>query len=262
MAENPVGRSEPGPAGPSGSNTDVLPPRWQRAPARPARAPRRREPISHRTIVAGAIELLDRDGLDALSMRRLADELGIGAASLYWHVGSKDGLLDLVLDEVIGEIKIPDPDPDHWREQLKDYARAKRAVSLRHPWLVRVSVARFLMGPNAMRYSEHVLAILRAGGLPSHLAVQGYGLLVSSVNGFTIEETGIDDSPNPTDLPRDADSRQQAGESARDYIAALPPSQYPLLTEMAGEWAETDLDDRFELLLDIFVDGLSRHAKP
>jgi TetR/AcrR family transcriptional regulator, tetracycline repressor protein len=119
-----------------------------------------------------------------------------------------------------------------------------------------------LMGPNAMRYSEHVLAILRAGGLPPHLAVQGYGLLVATVNGFTVEETGIDDSPNPTDLPRDADSRQQAAESARDYIAALPPSQYPLLTAMAGEFAETDSDERFDLLLDIFVDGLARHAKP
>ena len=225
MAENPVGRSEPGPAGPSGSNTDVLPPRWQRAPARPARAPRRREPISHRTIVAGAIDLLD-----------------------------------LVLDEVIGEIKIPDPDPDHWQEQLKDYARAKRAVSLRHPWLVRVSVARFLMGPNAMRYSEHVLAILHAGGLPPHLAIQGYGLLVSTVNGFTIDETGIDDSPNPTDLPRDADSRQQASEMARDYIASLPAAQFPNMTSLADEFAFSDPDERFDLLIDIFVDGLSRRA--
>ena len=87
-------------------------------------------------------------------------------------------------------------------------------------------------------------------------------VLVSTVNGFTIDETGIDDSPNPTDLPRDADSRQQAGDMARDYIAALPPSQYPLLIAIADEFAGTDLDERFELLLDIFVDGLARHAKP
>ena len=76
-------------------------PPWQRLPDRQAR--RRREPISRDAIVAAAIRLLDREGLAALSMRRLADELGAGAASLYWHVGSKDGLLDLVLDEIIGE---------------------------------------------------------------------------------------------------------------------------------------------------------------
>src|SRR5215831_12190004 len=71
------------------------------------------------------------------SMRRLAEELGTGAASLYWHVGSKDGLLDLVFDQLIGEEQIPDPDPPRWQEQLKDIARAQRRVSLRHPYLVR-----------------------------------------------------------------------------------------------------------------------------
>jgi AcrR family transcriptional regulator len=79
------------------------------------------------------LRLLDRDGLDALSMRRGADELGTGAASLYWHVGSKDGLLDLVFDRVIGEQPIPAPDPKRWKEQLKEVARAQRSASIRHP---------------------------------------------------------------------------------------------------------------------------------
>ena len=106
------------------NDPDIPPPPWQRAPDRPAR--RRRDPISKEAIVAAAIGLLDREGLAALSMRRLAEELGAGAASLYWHVGSKDGLLDLVLDEVIGEGKIPDPDPEHWQEQVKEMLRAAR----------------------------------------------------------------------------------------------------------------------------------------
>ena len=147
--------------------------------------------------MTAAIGLLDREGLAALSMRRLAEELGTGAASLYWHVGSKDGLLDLVMDEIIGEGKVPDPDPEHWQDQLKQVARDQRAASLRHPWLVRVSIGRIPMGPNALRYSERILAILRAGGLPPHLAVQGYLLLIATVNGFTIDETGVDDSPRP-----------------------------------------------------------------
>ena len=177
------------------SDPQIPPPPWQRAPERPAR--RRRDPISRDAIVTAAIQLLDREGLAALSMRKLADELGAGAASLYWHVGSKDGLLDLVMDEVIGEGKIPDPEPDRWQEQIKQVARDQRAGILRHPWIVRVSIGRIPMGPNALRYSERILAILRAGGLPPRLAVQGYLLLIATINGFTIDETGVDDSADP-----------------------------------------------------------------
>jgi AcrR family transcriptional regulator len=104
----------------------IAPPPWQRLPDRQGR--RRREPISREAIVAAAIRLLDREGLAALSMRRLAEELGTGAASLYWHVGSKDGLLDLVFDELIGEEQVPGADPSRWQEQLKDIARAQRRV--------------------------------------------------------------------------------------------------------------------------------------
>jgi AcrR family transcriptional regulator len=146
-----------------GGEPRIPPPPWQRLPDRKAR--RRREPISRDAIVAAAVRLLDREGLAALSMRRLAEELGTGAASLYWHVGSKDGLLDLVLDQVIGESEVPEPDAAHWKEQLKEVARAQRRISLRHPYIVRISIGRIPMGPNALRYSEAVLAILRAGGL-------------------------------------------------------------------------------------------------
>jgi AcrR family transcriptional regulator len=241
------------------NSPDIPPPPWQRAPDRPSR--RRRDPISRDAIVTAAIGLLDREGLAALSMRRLAQELGAGAASLYWHVGSKDGLLDLVLDEVIGEGKIPDPDPEHWQEQIKQVARDQRAASLRHPWVVRISIGRIPMGPNALRYSERILAILRAGGLPPHLAVQGYLLLIATINGFTIDETGVEDGPEPTGaLSLDPDALQQVANQARDYIAALPAEVFPNMTTLADEFALADPSERFELLIDIFVDGLSRRA--
>jgi TetR/AcrR family transcriptional regulator, tetracycline repressor protein len=239
------------------NDPDIPPPPWQRAPDRPSR--RRRDPISRDAIVAAAIALLDREGLAALSMRRLAEELGAGAASLYWHVGSKDGLLDLVMDEVIAEGKVPDPDPEHWQDQLKQIARDQRAASLRHPWIVRVSIGRIPMGPNALRYSERILAILRAGGLPPRLAVQGYLLLIATVNGFTIDETGVDDSAEGI-LGRDPDSLQQVANMARDYIAALPAAQFPNMIALADEFALSDPGERFELLIDIFIDGLSRRA--
>jgi AcrR family transcriptional regulator len=242
------------------NDPDIPPPPWQRAPDRPSR--RRREPISRDAIVTAAIGLLDREGLAALSMRRLAEELGTGAASLYWHVGSKDGLLDLVLDEVIGEGKVPDPEPGHWQEQLKQVARDQRAASHRHPWVVRVSIGRIPMGPNALRYSERVLAILRAGGLPPHLAVQGYLLLIATINGFTIDETGVDDSAEGRggSMSLDPDSLQEVADQARDYVASLPAAQFPNMTALADEFAFADPGERFELLIDIFVDGLARRA--
>jgi AcrR family transcriptional regulator len=244
------------------ADDQIPPPPWQRLPERQAR--RRREPISREAIVTAAIRLLDREGLVALSMRRLAEELGTGAATLYWHVGSKDGLLDLVFDELIGEEQVPDPDPSRWQEQLKDIARAQRRVSLRHPYLVRISIGRIPMGPNALRLSERVLAILRAGGLPPRLAVQGYLLLISTVNGFTLDETGVDDGgPDGADHapgPRDQAGLQEAANLARDYVASLPAEHFPHVVSLADEFAFADADERFEMLIDIFVDGLARRA--
>jgi AcrR family transcriptional regulator len=241
---------------------DIPPPPWQRLPDRPSR--RRREPISREAIVKAAIDLLDREGLPALSMRRLGDELGAGAASLYWHVGSKDGLLDLVLDEIIGEQQVPDPDPARWQEQLKEVARHQRRVSLRHPYVVRISIGRIPMGPNALQYSERVLGILRAGGLPPRLAVQGYLVLIATVNGFTVDETGVDDDgpagPDGNAPPSDPARRQEAADMARDYVASLPAEQFPNMVALADEFAFADADERFEMLIDIFVDGLARRA--
>jgi AcrR family transcriptional regulator len=250
-----------------GEDAGVPPPPWQRTPVRASR--RRRDPISKAAIVATAIRLLDSEGLRALSMRRIADQLGTGAASLYWHVGSKDGLLDLVFDEIIGELAVPDPDPPRWREQIKDVARAQRAISLRHPYVVQISIGRIPLGPNALRYSERMLAILRAGGLPPRLAVQGSHLLISTVNGFTLDETGVDSGDGDgapaaggagqADESGGADGAD-AAELASAYIGALPEQRFPNLVALAGEFSYADPNERFELLIEIFVDGLARLA--
>src|SRR5215469_6056014 len=238
----------------TGPTGHVPPPPWQRTPVRAAR--RRRDPISKEAIVAATIRLMDAEGFDALSMRRIAEELGTGAASLYWHVGSKDGLLDLVFDELIGEVTVPDPDPPRWREQVKDLARAQRAGTLRHPYVVRLSIGRIPMGPNALVFSERTLAILRAGGLPPRLAVRASHLLISTVNGFTIDETGVSGTG-----PEGAAPAADAAAAAGGYLATLPPDRFPNLVSLAHEFADADRDERFELLIDIFVDGLARLAK-
>ena len=108
---------------------EVAPPPWNRVPRRASAD--RRDPLNREAIVAAAIRILDEAGLDGFTTRRVADALGTGPASLYWHVSSKDGLLDLVFDEVIGEQHVPDADPHGWQDQLKGVAHTMRATILR-----------------------------------------------------------------------------------------------------------------------------------
>jgi AcrR family transcriptional regulator len=235
---------------------EIPPPPWQRVPERGKG--RRRDPLTREAIVKAGLEVLDEHGLAGFSMRRVADELDTGAASLYWHVGSKDGLLDLIMEEVIGEQvdEIPDPDAERWREQLKEVARLMRRTILRHRDIVQISIGRIPMGPNALRLSERVLAIMRAGGVPDQLAVQSYLLLISAVNGFTVDEAGYDDAAVETAPPID-----QAAEMVGGYLRSLPTEQFPNLAEVGEYFAVADQDARFELLLDLFVDGLATRAK-
>jgi AcrR family transcriptional regulator len=240
----------------SQERSDLPTPPWQRHP--PTRIRRRgREPITRDAIVEAALRLLDKHGLDELSMRRLADELDTGPASLYWHVGSKDGLLELIFDRVIGEIEMPDPEPHRWQEQLKEVARAGRAMILRHRDIVRISIGRIPMGPNALRASEGIFAILRAGGVPDQLAVTAHHLLFAIINGFTLDET--------TDLGVELESPldEQAANAARDYVAQLPVDRFPNLVAVSGHFGLADNDQSFELLIDLFVDGLAQriHAR-
>ncbi len=198
-----------------------------------------------------ALRVLDEGGLDQLSMRHIARTLNTTAGALYWHVGSKDGLLDLLFDRVIGEQEVPDPDPERWQEQLKQVARTMRATILAHRDIVRLSIGRVPMGPNALRYADRVVGILRAGGLPDELAVTGHQLLISIVNGFAIDETGEGGHPP---------AESQSHDAAQAYLSTLPAVRFPHLAALAEHFGAKNPDERFELLLDIYVDGLARHA--
>jgi AcrR family transcriptional regulator len=233
---------------------DLPPPPFQRVPQRANK--RRREPITTEAIVDAAIKVLDEHGLDGLSMRRVGEELDTGAASLYWHVGSKDGLLDLIFDRVIAEQEVPEPDPARWREQLKDVAVTMRRTILSHRDVVRISIGRIPLGPGALRWADRVLGILRAGGLSNEDAVLGQQLLIAVVNGFTIDETG----EREPDLEQGPD-HEDAGAAARDYLESLPPRRFPNLVALSGAFTQGDQETRFETLLDIFIDGLAKRAE-
>src|SRR5438045_7753763 len=112
-------------------------PPW-RADARARAEPRL--PLTRDAIVEAALRVLDREGMDGLSMRRVAEELGTGAASLYWHVRNKDELLQLLNERFAAEVELPEPDPSRWQEQLKEVAHQMRSAAHRHRDLARISL--------------------------------------------------------------------------------------------------------------------------
>lgn len=120
--------------------------------------------LSHERIVATAVELLDRDGVQKLSMRRLAERLGAHATSLYWHVATKDDLLDLALDAVFAELDLPGEHSAAWQDDIEAFMTGLRSVLLRHPWAPTLAGSRPLMGPNALRASEFTYTALTTGG--------------------------------------------------------------------------------------------------
>jgi TetR/AcrR family transcriptional regulator, tetracycline repressor protein len=156
----------------------------------------------------------------------------------------------MALDQVLAELEVPQPDPSRWASQLAEVARQMRAVVGRHRDLVPSSIG-FLPGDSrALRCHERVLAIIRAGGLPESESVAGLYLLWIIVNGFSLEETQAAE-PERTDLSPEVSW----------YFASLPGDRFPNLAAAAGEFAKTDFDESFELLIRIFIEVLARRSR-
>ena len=158
----------------------------------------------------------------------------------------------MALDQALAELEVPQPDPGRWASQLAEVARRMRAVIGRHRDLVPSSVGFLPGGGRALGCHERVLAILRAGGLPDSRSVAGLYLLWVIVNGFSMEETRTGESERL--------SPDLSPEVSR-YFASLPGDRFPNLVAAAGEFAKTDFDERFELLIRIFINGLAGQAR-
>jgi AcrR family transcriptional regulator len=232
---------------------DVVPePPWLRA-RKPRAAPR--APLTREAIVEAALRVLDREGLEATSMRRVAEELGTGPSSLYWHVRNKDELLQLVFDRVAGELELPPLDPEHWQEQLKTVAREMRRVLAGHRDIARVSLGSIPVGPNVLRVSEWMLALLRGAGLPDRTVVFVGDLFGLYVGAFAFEESLGLASPTGEEL-----APEQIIAMLRDYWASLPPARFPNTVALADELVQGGPDERFEFGLDVIVRGLAAQA--
>ena len=206
-----------------------------------------RTALTRERVLNAALALADRDGVDALSMRGLARQLGAGAMSLYHHVANKDELLDGMVDLVFAEIALPSPETD-WRTAMRERAISAREVLTRHPWAISLMESRTYPGPANMRHREAVTASLRRGGFSIEMATHANWILDSYIYGFALQEASL-----PFDTSADlADMAEEV------FLPQLDPDKYPYFSESATELLRLGYDpaDEFEFGLDLILDAL------
>lgn len=208
-----------------------------------------RSTIDREAIVTAAIRVLDEVGLEGLSMRRVAGELGTGAASLYWHVADKDQLLDLMIDRIMGEIELPEPDPDNWEEQMKLFARQGREAFRRHADIAQATLGRVPLGPNLVRITEWVLSVLRGAGVPDRAAAW-----FPDLGALVVAAQAIEDH-----LASTAD--EEMIRVMTEYFSQLPADRFPNVIAVAPALTEGGADERFEFGLELLIRGLKTYIE-
>ena len=199
----------------------------------------RRQPLTPERICDAAIELIDRDGLDALSMRHLGAALGVEAMSLYRHFLSKNALLEAVVGRLLAELLLPVPGGAPWQDSFRALARGYRALLLRHPKAIPLLATLQLSNPGALGAAGAVMALLRAAGFDARTAFHVLATAESYVIGFAYWEAGT------------AGLRTEGSEPP-----ALPPGADPYIVEHWNEISRADCDEAFEFGLDVYVAGL------
>lgn len=212
-------------------------------------SPSGRGRLSREAIVDAAVGLADREGIEAVSMRRLGQELGADPMSLYHHLRDKEALLDAMADRLIDGI-VPTTDGS-WQEALSATIATARRTMLAHPWSSRVIETRADAGPAAMRHINAVVGILRDGGFSIALAHHALHVLGSRVLGFS--QDLFDDSPAVRPDPATQASQARAWASTMPHLAELA-----LAADHEGGLGGCDDEDEFAFALELLIDGLER----
>jgi AcrR family transcriptional regulator len=225
---------------------EVPVPPWRTPPkAAPVRVP-----ITQDAIVTAALRILDAENLDAVSMRRVAQELDTGPASLYAHVANKQELLDLMYDRVVGEIPLPGaPDPARWQQQARDLLIDMHRGLSAHSDIARAALANIPSGPNALRVTEKLLQILLAGGVPAQAAAWFLDRISLYVSADAYEGTLW-----PAHLT--GDPTEFVG-SLQDYLRSLPAEQFPAVISHVEQLTAGGPGERFLFGLDLMLGGLA-----
>jgi AcrR family transcriptional regulator len=202
-------------------------------------------PLSRERVLQAAIELADTGGIESLSMRKLAQELGVQAMSLYNHVEHKDDLLDGIVDMVVGEIEVPDFGVD-WKTAMRRRSNSAHAVLLRHPWSTMPLVSRVNVGPAMLRYVDATLGCLKEAGFSLQMADYAWNAIDSHIYGFTLQELNF-----PFE-------KADYGKAAQQGLALIPVDKYPYLNQLTHQVIDGDYDGihDFEFGLELILNGL------
>jgi AcrR family transcriptional regulator len=222
--------------------------------------PETRAPLSKERVLHAAVDLAVRDGIESLSMRKLADELGAGAMSLYHYVPNKEELLDGMVDIVFAEIELPPADLD-WRTAMRRRAISTREVLNRHRWAVGLMESRATPGPASFKLHDAVLGCLREGGFSIEMTIQAYSVLDAYIYGFALQEKTVpfEDAEGSAAVAQEQ-ARKFAEEAAEQQSAALA-EEFPYLAEVvSGHVAVVGYDfaAAFEYGLDLILDALAQ----
>jgi AcrR family transcriptional regulator len=199
-------------------------------------------------VLQAAVRVADQGGVEAITMRRVAQELGVEAMSLYHHVPSKDAMLDGVVDTVFGAIELPDPTCGDWREAIRTRAISARAVLAQHSWALGLLDSRRNPGPVTLRHHDAVLGVLREAGFSVAMAALAISLIDSYVYGFVLQEASL-----PFTTPDEVE------DVAGSILEGLPADELPYLAEMIVDHAlQAGYDHRAEFVygLDLILDAL------
>jgi AcrR family transcriptional regulator len=222
---------------------------------RPQREPR--ATLTRDRIVAEALRLLDAEGADALSMRKLAAALGVGTTSLYWHVANRDELIELVVNEVNGELDVPDTGEVHdWREATRRFAHSVRSGIVRHRWVIAelAHLVAAVPGPNLSHATERMLAVFEAAGFPLPEAERALTTVSAYVAGIALSEAALHGL-----LARQGQSPQDWLDEmmrAADDVTEGHERLRTVTTGYAGQDPQQAMDEDFEYGLERVLDGL------
>jgi len=189
----------------------------------------------------------DEQGIQALSMRKLAQSLGVKAMSLYNHVANKDEVLDGMVEIVVAEIEVPEVGSD-WRSAMRIRASSAHSMLLRHPWASLLIVSRANVGPAMLRYVDATIGCLREAGFSFEMADRAWNAIDSHIYGFTLQELNFPFDPS------------EYASAAKEFLPMIPADRYPYLNALS----QTVIDGThhgvhdFDFGLELILDGLDR----
>jgi len=206
---------------------------------------KRRARLTRERVLRAAIVLADQSGLESLTMRRLGQQLGVEAMSLYNHVANKDDILDGIVDLVLSDIDVP-PAGTNWKTAMRQRAISAHAVLLAHPWAAILIMSRFNIGPGMTRYLDATFGRLRDGGFSIEDALDAWHTLDSHLYGFTLQELNL-----PFEV-------EEASQMSADVLGQLAADEYPHVVEVISEVMRSGRKEDFEFGLDLILDGLEK----